>query len=296
MNKVFLIVSASVLLVSQAHAGYQITMKSTTEADRQPRNANAQNANTTLRMTTANDKARIDFVEGQMPGVSDDGYLITKDSGKTFYMVSTKEKTYMKWDMESMMGMAGAVGNMMKMKVSDPKVEKLLDEAGQPILGYPTRHYKFRTSYHMSMAVMGFKNEMTINKEDETWTTTKLNIAAIGAWFNKAPKTQNAEMDKLIEASKGTMSGVPLKMLSVQTSTDSQGKTTISRTSMNVTEIKNVSDVSVDIPSDYKEIDLFGGANDQDASESKNPRSQHKASAPKFDFGNMMKKAMESVE
>jgi hypothetical protein len=148
----------------------------------------------------------------------------------------------------------------------------------------------------MSMSVMGFKNEMTIHKEDETWTTTKLNIAAIGAWFNKAPKTQNAEMDKLIEASKGMMSGVPLKMLSVQTSTDSQGKATVSRTSMNVTEIKNVSDVSVDIPADYKEMDLFGAANDQDASESKQSRSQHKPSAPKFDLGNMMKKAMESVE
>ena len=295
MKKSLTIVLSAVMLASQVHAGYQITMQSTTEAAKPSRSTKAESGDNTIRMTTAGNKARIDFEAGQMPGMGDGGYLVTKDAGKSFYMVSPKEKTYMKWDMEAMMGMAGAMGNMMKMQISDPKVEKLVDEAGQAILGYPTRHYKFRTSYHMSMSVMGFKNEMTINKEDETWTTTKLDTAVLGAWFSRAPKTQNAEMDKLIEAEKGKMTGVPLKMLSIQTSTDNQGKATVTRTTMNVTEIKTVADVPVEIPADYKEMNLFEGAG-QDDKDEKSPRKQNRPTTPKINFGDLMKKAMESAD
>ncbi len=295
MNKTFLMLLAASVLTSQVQAGYKITMKNTSESDAKSRNPQSQAGNSTLCMSTADDKARIDFTEGQMPGADKGGYLITKDGGKTFYMVSPKEKSYMKWDMDAMMGMAGAVGNMMKMQISDPKVEKILDESGDPILGYPTRHYKIRTSYHMVMSVMGFKNESSVTKEDETWTTTKLDVSALGNWFNKAPKTQNPELDKLIEAQKGKITGVPLKMRSIQTSTDNQGKATVTRTSMDVTEIKTISDVPVDIPADYSEMNLF--QNDaQAAPKGKSGRGRDQPSTPKIDFGSLMKKAMESAE
>jgi hypothetical protein len=295
MKNMFLMLLTASVLTSQVQAGYKITMKNTSESDAKSRNPQQQGGNSTLCMSTADEKARIDFTEGQMPGAGDGGYLITKDGGKSFYMVSPKEKTYMKWDMDAMMGMAGAVGNMMKMQISDPKVETILDESGDPILGYPTRHFKIRTSYHMVMSVMGFKNETTINKEDETWTTTKLDVSALGNWFNKAPKTQNPELDKLIEAQKGKLTGVPLKMLSVQTSTDNQGKATVTRTSMNVTEIKTISDVPVDIPADYTEMNLFHDA-DPETPKGKPGTGHGKSSAPKIDFGSLMKKAMESAE
>ncbi len=247
-------------------------------------------------MATDAEKARIEFTEGHGPVPGAGGYLITKDSGKTFYMVSPKDKTYMKWDMEAMMGMAGSMGGMMKMQISDPKIEKLLDEAGEPILGYPTRHYKFHTAYRMSMTVMGFKNEMTIDKAEEAWTTTKLDISALGAWFSKMPKTQNEEFDKLVQAEKGKMSGLPLKMLSVQTTTDGQGKTTVTHTSMTISEVKKIGagDVVVDIPEDYKEMNMFQPGGQEDAGSGEKTSSRKHQSPPKFDFGSIMKKAMES--
>ncbi len=285
------------MVAVQAQAGYQITIKSVSEGDKKGRHGQEQGGNNTVTLSADADKARIDFTEGNAPGGGKDGYLVTQDAGKTFTMVSPKEKTYMKWDMEAMMGMAGAMGGMMKMQVSDPKVEKLLDEVGEPILGYPTRHYKFRTSYHMSMAVMGFKNEMNIAKEEEAWTTTKLDISTLGAWFNKMPKTQNEELDKLVQAEKGKMTGMLLKMLSVQTSTDSQGKSTVTRTSMNVTEIKKIGagDVLVEIPSDYKEMNLFEAApQDEEAGATRKTRKNKAPSG--VDFKSMFKKAMESAE
>jgi hypothetical protein len=290
------VVTAAMVAV-QAQAGYQITIKSVSEGDKKGRHGQEQGGNNTVTLATDASKARIDFTEGNAPGGGKDGYLVTQDAGKTFTMVSPKDKTYMKWDMEAMMGMAGAMGGVMKMQVSDPKVEKVLDEAGESILGYPTRHYKFRTSYHMSMAVMGFKNEMNIVKDEEAWTTTKLDISTLGAWFNKMPKTQNEGLDKLVQAEKGKMEGMPLKMQTVQTSTDSQGKSTVTRTSMNVTEIKKIGagDVSVEIPSDYKEMNLFEGVPQEE--EAGGARKTRKNKAPSgVDFNSMFKKAMESAE
>lgn len=295
MKRIMLLAISAGLLAGQARAGYQITMKSVSEGDRKGRHAQAGLQDNTVVMSTDGEKARLDFTEGQGPVAGKGGYLITRDAGRTFFMVSPKEKTYMKWDVEAMMGMAGAVGGMVKMQVSDPKVEKLLDEAGEPILDYPTRHYKFRTSYRMAMNVMGFKNEMMINREEEAWTTTRLDVSAVGAWFNNMPRTQNEEMDKLIKAEKGKMTGVPLRMLAVQTTTDSQGKTSVTRTSMNVTGIRKIGagEVPVEIPDDYKEVNLFPAAG-QDG-EQQEPGAARRQAPSKIDFGSMMKKALESA-
>jgi len=275
--------------VCQSYAGYQITVKSMVDAGRHGKKEN----DNVIKMTTDSNKARIDFTEGRALGAEKGSYLLTQNSGKTFIMVSPENKTYMKWDMDSMMNMAGAMGNMMQMKITDPKVEMLLDEADAPLLGYPTRHYKIRISYQISMSVMGFKNESTISKDEESWTTTKLDVAALGAWVGKTPKTNNQNMDQLIQAEKSKMKGFPLKILSVQTTTDNQGKATISKSSTEVTEIKTVgaSTVSFEIPSDYQEMNLPMAADN----ESEKPIS-NKNAQPKIDFGALMKKTMEQTE
>ncbi len=295
MKSSFWIAAATAtLMATRALAGLEITMKTVTEGDPSARGRN-QDGNILTRMTADGEKARIDFVEGAAKGTAEGGYLITRDAGKTFYMVSPKDKTYMKWDTEAMMGMAGAMGGMMKMQVTDPRMEKLLDEAGPAILGHPTRHYKFRTSYQMSMSVMGFKNQMSVVKEDETWATTKLDISAFNAWMNKTPKTQNAELDKLIALEKEKMTGMPLKTLSVQTTTDGQGKATVNRTSMEVTGIRDVSGVPVEIPADYKEVNLLEAAAEAQEAEETRPEPPKRA-MPKINFGSMMKKALESAQ
>lgn len=294
MKRTLWIVTAMACLATPVLAGMEITMKSVSEGDAASRNK-SQAGTTITRMTVAGDKARIDFVEGTAPGGADGGYLLTPDAGKTFYMVSPKDKTYMKWDIEAMMGMAGAMGGMMKMQVTDPKMETVLDEAGPSLLGYPTRHYKFRTSYQMSMSIMGFKNQMSTVKEDETWATTKLDVSAFRAWMNKTPKTQNAELDKLIAMESEKITGLPLKTLSVQTTTDSQGKATVSRTSMEVTGIRNASEVPVELPADYKEIDLFHAAAEAQEGGEARPATP-KRSSPRFNIGDMMKKALESAQ
>jgi hypothetical protein len=250
-------VSAAALLLAalmavQAQADLRYKVQTKTEGG-----PKSQGATQVMQMTAAGDNARMEFLEGGP--VQNGGYILSKDGGKTMVMVNTKDKTYMNWDMEAMMGMAGAMGSMMKMEVTNPKMEKLLDEAGQPILGYPTRHYKFRISYGMSMTVMGFSSSSDIVREEETWTTTRIDTAALMRWFKNAPKI-NESLDKLIAMERGRMEGMPLKMLSVQTSTDKKGKVQTTKTSMDVTEIeKMTADPRLfQIPEEYKEMKMGG--------------------------------------
>jgi hypothetical protein len=263
----------AVLFAVQSHAGLQYTVQTKTEGGK-------RGVEQTMQMTSDGDKAHMEFIQGG-PMKSGEGYLLTQDGGKTMFMVSPKEKTYMKWDMDAMMGMAGAVTSMMKMEVTDPKTEKLLDEAGTPILGYPTRHYKFRTSYGMSMTVMGFRSASTVVRDEEAWTTTKIDTSALSSWVKKVPKTNNESLDKLMREQMDRMKGVPLKTINVQTTTDKNGKTQTSTTTMEVTEIKELKPAAslFEIPKDYKETTLNAGEEETDDTD-KDKATHKKDSSP----------------
>lgn len=293
-KKAFITLLASAW-VCQSHAAYQVTVQSTSDASTHGKKGQEKN---TVQMTTDSGKARIDFTEGQGPGAEKGSYLLTQDSGKTFTMVMPKDKTYMKWDMDSMMNLAGAMGNMMQMKISNPTVETVLDEAGPAHLGYPTRHYKHHITYKMSMSVMGFKNESSIVKDEEVWTTTKLDLSALSTWAGKIPKTNNENLDQLIQIEKNKMKGVPLKSFSIETSTDNQGKVTTTKSGMEVTDIKTVgaNTVSFDIPADYQEMSMPISSGKDDEEQPKGHSKSKKNAPPKIDFGALMKQAMEQAQ
>jgi hypothetical protein len=85
-------------------------------------------------------------------------------------------------------------------------------------------------------------------------------------------------------------------MLSTETATDSQGKTTTSKSSMEVTEIKTVgaNSVSFEVPADYQEMSLpMTGGNEEEQPKSS---AKSKKSKPKLDFGALMKQAMEQAQ
>ncbi len=266
----------TVLLAAQLHAGLQYTVQTKVEGGKRA----GSSLNQTMQMTADAAKARMEFTQGGP--VKSGGYMLTQDGGKTMFMVSPKEKSYTKWDMDAMMGMAGTMTSMMKMEITDPQTEKLLDEAGTPILGYPTRHYKFRTSYGMSMTVMGFSSASTVVREEEAWTTTKIDTAALTAWVKRAPKTMNESFDKLMKQQMEKMTGLPLKMITVQNTTDKNGKTQTSTTTMEVTEIKEMKPAAdlFEIPSDYTETVLN---TNEDAD------STHKGNAPPAGIPNFLK-------
>ncbi len=267
MNKTIVIGGLVALAVAaNSQAGY--TFKSVTRMEGGGRGADAQNS--TVQAMVEGDKAHVEFVDSKNPAMEKGNYILTQDAGKSMFMVNPGDKTYTKWDMEAMMGMAGAamkaMGGFMQMEFSDPKVEKLADEAGEPILGYPTRHYKFRTTFTTTMTMMGRKTVTATVKDEDIWATSKLTDAGFGAWMRKTPPSMgNEQLDKLVKAEMGKIQGFPLRHIMVTANTDGAGKTQTTKMTSEVTELTKttVPDSVFVMPPDYKERKMDAGDESQ---------------------------------
>ena len=209
------------------------------------------------------DKARVEF-QGANPTGAKGAYLITRDGGKVIYMVNPEEKTYAEWDVQAMLGLASGImqgmGPLLKFEVSDPKVEKLADEDGGAILGVPTRHVRYRTSYTMKVKVLGMGNVSDIVSQQDVWASDRLQDRALSVWLrSEPPRSGNEQLDKLI-TSQYKIQGFPLKMVTVTTSTpQKKGQPTVNRSTMEVTQLETsatVPDSRFEIPSGYQETQM----------------------------------------
>jgi hypothetical protein len=216
----------------------------------------------------AGDKAKVEFKEATngSPVTQKGTYILTKDAGKTLYLVNPQEKTYAVWDLRGMLGAVGSVmngmGPLLKIQFSEPNVEKLAEDDGGTLLGVPTRHYKYRTSYTMSVRVLGMGSTSDVVTEQDFWTTTKLADLGLGVWLrSEPPRTGNADFDKLLTAERYKMQGFPLKTVTVTTTTDKKkGRTNTSHSSMEVTQLDTSASVpaaAFEIPSGYTETQIL---------------------------------------
>lgn len=212
------------------------------------------------------DNAKVEIQESANPMLQEGAFLITKNGAKTIFLVDPKEKTYAEWDPAAMLGAAGAVlngvGPLVKFEFSEPKVEKLLEEAGPAIAGQPTRHYKYRTSYTMKVKVFGMGNETAIVSEEDIWATSQLQDPALSVWLRAdALKTGNEQLDKLIASDREKINGFPLKTVVVSTSTNKKNnKQTTSRTTMEVTQLDTNATVpasAFEIPAGYEKTEMM---------------------------------------
>ncbi len=185
--------------------------------------------------------AKIVFTNSTNPFMQDGSYLLTSDAGHTIYLVNPKDKTYMKWDLDSMMG---ALGGLMKgmqgfmhMEISDPKVVKVSESSGGEILGMPTTHTRYRTTYTMSMRVFRMKRSSEITTTQDMWTTKAVSMPSLGVWLRKTPpKTGNKQFDKLVSTQMHLVQGVPLKTITHTVNREQNGRQTESDASTVVTE------------------------------------------------------------
>jgi hypothetical protein len=221
------------------------------------------------------DKAKVEFVKSGSPLTPAGSFVITKDGGKMMYMVNPPNKTYSKWDVASMAGLAGGAMQMMNMKMSTPKVEKLLEEKGGKIAGFATTHYRFRTSYTMEMSFMGIQRSTATVTEEDVWSCAQLNDAGLTAWMNQqGTKTGNEQLDKLVKAEMEKVKGFPLKRVVTTTSKESNGEPQVMKMTTEVSAIKKSSpDAGLfEIPAGYKEAPMFssmGGASSSAGKDSK---------------------------
>ena len=264
MRRLALSLTAALLLAAvpcSAGIHYKATTKTWSEG------ANARN-NSEIQAEgwVAGEKAKVAFVESSGSPIAQRGtYIITKDGGKTLYLVNPQEKTYAAWDLQGMLGVVGAVmngmGPLLKIQFSDPKTEKLSEDDGGLVAGVPTRHYKYRTSYTMTVKVLGMGNTANVVSEQEIWATTKAADTGLGVWLRAEPtRTGNKEFDKLLTSSAAKFEGFPLKVVTVSTSTQQKGnKQTVTHSTMEVTQFDASASVpasAFEIPAGYKETQI----------------------------------------
>jgi hypothetical protein len=271
MTKVLAVAVVGVLFAVEAFAGVVLTSVVKTEEE-----SKGQDSEQTIRLQADGEKARIEWVAGRSPAGGKDGYMLTTDGGKTLYMVNPSERTFMKWDMEKMMQMAGgmmqAMKGFMSVKVTEYNVEKTLDEAGPSILGYPTRHYKFVTRFTSESTVFGRKQTTTSVNEQEIWSTTKFRDGGLSVFEKMTSRRVGyADVDKMIEAERAKgVKGIPLKVITT-TNSGTAEKPRLSKSVMEVTELKETGIAAsvFDIPKDYTEQKLDMP---QDAGETERPK------------------------
>lgn len=233
-----------------------------------------QNSSTTVEAWVDGEKAKVLFLDSDQPMLSKNEYLLTTDGGKTLYLVDPDDKTYMQWDLQAMLQMFGNVMEGMKgivnLDFSDPQVEKLVDEPGGSLLGYPTTHTKYRTTYTTSLKIMGMKRSSTTETVQELWTTDAFHDAALGVWLRTDPPSTGIEgLDKLIQSSMEQTKGLPLKSVIVSTTTGQKGKretTTRTETEVTLLEKTSVPDSTFEIPAGYTEqqMQMEGQEGEQD--------------------------------
>jgi hypothetical protein len=262
--------AAAMVLAAPLLAGVVYSAKTTGEGAK-----GAEMQSSTVRAWVSEGNAKVLFETSENPMTGSGSYLVTRDGGQTIYLVNPDDKTYSKWDLEAMMQLATGAMKMVNLKITDPKVQKLGEGPGELILGVPTTHYKFRTSYGMQMKFFGMSQSNTIVQDEEIWSAPSLLDAGFGIWLRKSPpKTGDADFDALMKSEMQKMSGFPLKRLTVTTTTDKKGKQETTRTLMEVTELKvqAVPDSTFEIPAGYTETELVPtGEGEEGQQGSENP-------------------------
>jgi hypothetical protein len=211
------------------------------------------------------ERARIEFVSGQaMPFAGSGGYMLTNDGGQTLYLVNPAERTYSEFDIEQMLGMAGtmmqAMGGMVRMEFSDVVNEKLGEEPGGTILGRSTTHYRYRTGYTMSMAILGMKRGSRVDTEQEFWCTSALDDAAFKVWLSPDRlRTGNEELDKIIRLQYQDLDCLPLRSRTTSvTKGDNQPEArTVATTEVTALREESAPAGTFDLPSGFTAKELM---------------------------------------
>lgn len=210
------------------------------------------------------ENARIEMIESDNPVVGKNTYLITRDAGKTLYLVDPKEETYSEFNLAAMMNLVEGMSGLVNLEFSDPEVEKLDEKDGGEILGYSTRYYKYQTSYTFRMKIMGIKNSTFTETIQEMWTTDAVDAPALGVWLRKEGRTSgDSGLDDIIAAEMEKIQGFPLKTIAVSSSVSGKkGKTQTTKTTTEVTVLReeSVDAAKFEIPSNYQRTELLGGA------------------------------------
>lgn len=187
------------------------------------------------------DNVRIEFTTGDDLVFRSGSTLISRDGGKSFQVLDPDTRTYYDFAIDDLLKTAGtvlqAMGGMVKMSLTNQKVDVREAGPGETIEGYPTRKYVMNSSYDLSMKLLGSTTNSKVETTAETWVTDKIPAEYMTFVHQKGLKTGFEDLDKLIEAQSGKIKGFALRQV-MTTRTSSGKKTQTATTTTTISGIK----------------------------------------------------------
>ncbi|HEY0972659.1 MAG TPA: hypothetical protein VGE02_16945 [Gemmatimonadales bacterium] len=216
------------------------------------------------------DRARVDLSSVKNGGMmaSEDAYVIVTDGGGRMIMVQPKERKYYSFTTEQMMaGMSGALkaaGGLLKMEMSNVKIDVEDLGAGEQIHGFDTRRLRMTQSLTMSVSVFGRKNVTTTTDTTTYWVAPALK--QVQNPFLSSGRSAAGMIDfgnpefraQLVAANAKLAVGAPLRTESRSVATDEKGKQSVTVTAMEVTKLErgDVPASVFEIPAGYEEVPM----------------------------------------
>lgn len=226
------------------------------------------------RGTFAGDDAKIEITETGGAAAANNAlggkgsYFLVVDGGKKMLLVDPSQKTYLEWDMQSMMAgmakMVNAIGGLVKMDMSDVKIDAQDMGPGEKVQGYHTKHVRMTQNYTVTAKVFGktskSRSETTIDYYFAPALKALVNpfVQNSQGWANSLDMFNNAEYKSQMAAAQSKVQGVPVKTVVSTVSTDEKGK---QQTSVVTTEMVNFKEVDVPsavfaIPAGYQMVKM----------------------------------------
>jgi hypothetical protein len=168
MHKNIAIATAFGLLLgysTTAGAGLVFTQVATTDGE----------TSAVTRVTTDGENGKAETLESALENsfMPPGSYMLF--TAGDMYLVNPAMRTFARFDTGMFAGLAGGMAGQFEIK--DTSVEKVVDEPGERIAGYATRHYQFKSSWTMAMKGMPMSTQTTV--VEDVWTTTEIDVPAM---------------------------------------------------------------------------------------------------------------------
>lgn len=221
----------------------------------------------------AGENARLEILDasgsggGEMFG-SKGSYFLLLDGGKKMILVDPAQKSYMEWDMQGMLAgmskMMGALGGLVRMEMSDVKVEAQSMGSGGVVNGYSTQHVRLVQNYTMNAKVMGRSSTSRVETTTDYYFAPELRalvnpfVQNSGAFTAMGDMFNNAEYKRQMEAVQSKLTGVPVKSVarSVTTNPDGKQETSIVTTEMTGFQNSDIAAATFAVPSGFQAVEM----------------------------------------
>jgi hypothetical protein len=224
------------------------------------------------RGTFAGTDGRIDILESASGGNVFGGkgsYFLMLDGGKKMLLVDPTNKQYVEWDMANMVAgmskLVNAVGGLVKMEMSDVKIDAHNLGPGQTIEGYRTVHYQMIQNYTMTVKIFGRGSKSRVESTTDYYFAPALKglanpfVSNSQAWAQSFDMFNNPDYKSQMSAAMARIEfGVPVKTVIRSINTDDKGKQSTSVVTSEMVGFKSV-DVpksTFAIPTDYKMMEM----------------------------------------